>query len=683
MALSFDTTYYYRERPDVLTAWLNSDRALSPQEFALAHYNEFGWKEGYNPNEVFDTKEYLEANQDVAAAGVNPFTHFNTFGQSEGRSPNATMPGLDDFNWEVYLASNSDLGEAGIVTAEAAYDHFINFGYAEDRPGTPAALSFTLAEAIAAGEDLPVGYTISDATLSGEQSLADVAAAQEILNGASNITTPELGGDFTVADTAENILAAESLPVDIASIRVTDENLTAAQRDALVELGFDAADLPPLNADDALIEALENLHVAQDAKAEFLDSVEMTEAEVNQALQDAETELQQHILNEGTDAQLNAKVVTAQADLDAAQADLDAAVAADAELAEMLADLEAGQADYQAFVVAANNTVANMTEVVQAYNNDPANGSLIPTVTTAEGVAALVPGATVFTLDGNSVIVLNADGDLVFDATVGATDRAALANVLEAAQSVYDASQAWLAAKDEYAADILAALNFNVDPANHYDIADVTSTYVDWKTGELKAAFYADVGPGVPGALMEAVENAQNLLASAQAMVAERADLINAASDAQALVDQVGALNDAIAEAQAIVDDIGNLIVLSNEVTATDAADIFMYAGFQASDERIIDFSSDDLLFIGQGYSVSTLDADANLNGNADFGNVAVLDIFIQQSGNDAVVYIEGNTYDGQLNGSWAGEKVTLVGVDATSITFENGILRVSEPVIA
>ncbi|TWG65313.1 hypothetical protein [Aminobacter sp. J44] len=67
--------------------------SLSPYEFALSHYNLHGWREGANPHPVFDTKEYLDANPDVKAAGVNPFDHFNNHGLAEGRAPSSELKG--------------------------------------------------------------------------------------------------------------------------------------------------------------------------------------------------------------------------------------------------------------------------------------------------------------------------------------------------------------------------------------------------------------------------------------------------------------------------------------------------------------------------------------------------------------------------------------------------------------
>ena len=47
---------------------------------------QFGWHEGRDPSVGFDTTSYLAAYADVAAAHVNPLMHFLQFGIHEGRS---------------------------------------------------------------------------------------------------------------------------------------------------------------------------------------------------------------------------------------------------------------------------------------------------------------------------------------------------------------------------------------------------------------------------------------------------------------------------------------------------------------------------------------------------------------------------------------------------------------------
>jgi serralysin len=88
-----------------------------------AHYAANGWREGRNPNEVFDTSDYLAANGDVRAAGVNPLDHYANYGWKEGRDAGAS------FDTNFYLAANSDVAAAGINPLE----HYLLYGAYEGR----------------------------------------------------------------------------------------------------------------------------------------------------------------------------------------------------------------------------------------------------------------------------------------------------------------------------------------------------------------------------------------------------------------------------------------------------------------------------------------------------------------------------------------------------------------------
>jgi hypothetical protein len=51
----------------------------------LVHYDAYGWKEGRDPSPQFDTKDYLAANPNVKALGVDPLIHFLVYGDQEQR----------------------------------------------------------------------------------------------------------------------------------------------------------------------------------------------------------------------------------------------------------------------------------------------------------------------------------------------------------------------------------------------------------------------------------------------------------------------------------------------------------------------------------------------------------------------------------------------------------------------
>lgn len=72
----FDRQWYLSRYPDV------ANSGVDP----VAHYLQFGWREGRNPGPNFSTKGYLRANKDVAERDLNPLVHYLEHGQIEGRA---------------------------------------------------------------------------------------------------------------------------------------------------------------------------------------------------------------------------------------------------------------------------------------------------------------------------------------------------------------------------------------------------------------------------------------------------------------------------------------------------------------------------------------------------------------------------------------------------------------------
>ncbi|CAO4196225.1 amidase family protein [Methylorubrum extorquens] len=117
----FDAQAYLLSNLDVAeAAWAAGGDSFA---FARTHYTTYGWQEGRNPNAVFDTKGYLAAYGDVAAAGVDPLAHYVRYGAAEGRDPSA------GFDGKAYLAANSDVAAAGLNPML----HYLQYGAVEGR----------------------------------------------------------------------------------------------------------------------------------------------------------------------------------------------------------------------------------------------------------------------------------------------------------------------------------------------------------------------------------------------------------------------------------------------------------------------------------------------------------------------------------------------------------------------
>ncbi|TAD90334.1 MAG: hypothetical protein EAZ99_06825 [Alphaproteobacteria bacterium] len=122
----FDANFYLLANSDVLTALTQrgGDTLTTPAliDGALQHWQQFGWREGRDPNTLFSTIDYLARNPDVRAQGIDPLEHWISYGASEGR-------GLARFNAASYLAQNPDVRLAGAN----ALEHALFFGFAEGR----------------------------------------------------------------------------------------------------------------------------------------------------------------------------------------------------------------------------------------------------------------------------------------------------------------------------------------------------------------------------------------------------------------------------------------------------------------------------------------------------------------------------------------------------------------------
>jgi len=56
-------------------------------QYLLEHYIKVGAEKGYKPSDFFDGKYYLDRNEDIAKAGLNPLAHYLRYGFNEGRAP--------------------------------------------------------------------------------------------------------------------------------------------------------------------------------------------------------------------------------------------------------------------------------------------------------------------------------------------------------------------------------------------------------------------------------------------------------------------------------------------------------------------------------------------------------------------------------------------------------------------
>ncbi len=142
----FDAPFYLSQNPDVEQAGIDP----------LVHFVLWGWREGRDPNPDFSTSFYLLDNPEVSEADVNPFFHYVTVGAAEGKSARPPMqdplPNAEHehkateairllrphFDAQFYLQANPDIAEAGIDPLV----HYFNHGWKENRDPTPEFSTF-------------------------------------------------------------------------------------------------------------------------------------------------------------------------------------------------------------------------------------------------------------------------------------------------------------------------------------------------------------------------------------------------------------------------------------------------------------------------------------------------------------------------------------------------------------
>lgn len=170
--MAFDEKYYLRNNLDVLSAVKQGVLASG-----FEHYQNYGWRENRDPNDVFDVSYYRESYRDVALAGIDPLAHFLSFGAGEGRlfnraaefalSDGGAVPLVLEFNAAAYLEANRDVASAissGVLSS--AYEHFALYGQFESRGGAYDLYGNVVSRPIySSGGDDYVGSVTWSATL--------------------------------------------------------------------------------------------------------------------------------------------------------------------------------------------------------------------------------------------------------------------------------------------------------------------------------------------------------------------------------------------------------------------------------------------------------------------------------------------------------------------------------------
>jgi hypothetical protein len=272
-------------------------------------------------------------------------------------------------------------------------------------------------------------------------------------------------------------------------------------------------------------------------------------------------------------------------------------------------------------------------------------------------VAAYDDEAEDFTT-GNATLTINADDTVNVSGANGAAVVSLVDGEFVAAQGADEATYPGL---DAYilAANAVLTANANVTAAELTTeeetlISDNAAAVLALQTAQANAAS----STAATRAAALGVEGAQDAIDDLAEAQADLATAQAAADELKSLDEAVKAATDAFA-----ANDYVAPMMLGVSAFGTTGSDIFVATDVNST---IANFgrSGEDVLFVGSNYTHNT--------GALTTGNDAVLEVFFTQRGANTIVTIESKAY-----GSDSGDvhTVTLTGVNATDLNFENGII--------
>lgn len=486
---------------------------------------------------------------------------------------------------------------------------------------------------------------------SGEKSLAEIAVT--IKNAAQNSDKAVLEAKVAAAAEYTEANGGETY------------NVQAAQA-IVAEAGADIA------GNEALTEALNTLSDAQAAEAEFLNAQvdnellaeadlteESTLADIRTAIDTAAGEAQ-GALDADIDADGTQRSIEADlADAEEAVSDYEAEIAKVDGLAGAIAAKDAAQEQIEAAEKALVDVNADLAGEVVTYGqlNGIEGDVAVAYLDDADNKDADPSDVASITVDGVELFTVS-NGELT---SVAGEDVKGVAALQAALQSKLDAE---LVLEEAEEADVAADASL--------DAVELT----DAQQADLNDAADAD-------AVYMQLEGLKAVVTDAEAVIDERAELVEAAEATAALNTEADALADAVTEADEALTDseedggLGVTLLSAGEDNsfATDTAEVYLFDA-EAGAQSLTGFASEDKIFVGDSFTQVDLAANANF-ANAQ-GDVSTLEVFFQQEGTGTVLSFENEAFAG--NGTTTSDmtQITLTGVNVEDLSLDSGYITVA-----
>lgn len=471
------------------------------------------------------------------------------------------------------------------------------------------------------------------------------------------------GTPFTVAGALSNLAAANKAKADFLVTADGDDKATTSTDDVKLKAAVDAAALKVqgLLGAPATGDAVEATYASGSAavKAALIADQQALNAK---ALVDAQAAVVAATGKVAEVAGLQSAIANAAAAVTAETAAKATQKTASVDLASKLAAYNATNGTTAAMDVSGNGTVAGLIELkdgklvlvsgVTEAKNAGVTALLNASIAQEAADLNVTKASTLVTVTQNTVDYL--------DTTTA--EQTALAGIKAQFKDVTVAASAM--PTEAQIAEQLAIFKAKDAAANN-------NVYEDFQASV--DAFYAIT----TNPLADALKAANDSVKTANDNIKNFTDALAALTKAQALVTQSAALDATVAAAAEVLTSRDYAVQPVDAVAeiGSSKSDIFMFNAKTSVDSSInlFNLQGQDSLFIGSDYTLN--------RGALSTGNNAALEAFVSQVGTDTVIKLEKSAF-GSAAAVAEVVTITLVGVDATTIQLNNGIITSATPTV-
>lgn len=558
----------------------------------------------------------------------------------------------DTYGGQIVEAYESGLTTQQIVNIYSTKEQFTNL-YPNSQ--TPTEFATALVNNVASASTLPAvkAKAVADIELALAAGLTKGDVVFNVLGNLSKLGVTDKDWGATVAQINNKVAVAKVLTEGDKALVTTDVALLQGPLSGVTE---DVATVQTaINGAGSLLAKLESLAGANKAKGDFAATLDLDgngkadglKADTAQAAVTTDVGLKAAAVNSkitgytiaSTEAQKAALVAVAKADNDAAVTAAQTAVVTKTQAATDLGVTAAQISQYKTLAANVAATTKADTAAVAAQA-----GKLAELNALTAGTSAVAPDGSVTNY-------------IVADAVTGKLSLATATGTLvtEANKAVVTALMDSIVAAQATAVNKAAAATAQTQFEAALDAVNTTGV-----SGAEKAA-------------IDAIIAAEGVVVTAQKANPDLDKLVAAYAASKANDTKLVALDKAITDAGKAFTDAG--LPMPKEVAAglvaTAGDDAFIIGTVKTG--AILGFGvlGKDAIYVGKGYEL-------NATGDLAKGDAAKLEVFFKAEGANTDVYVEQKAFDSNVTGASDIVKITLTGVAADKLVFNDGFITVT-----